>query len=71
MTNHPSQTGVGRAAFRTLGANLVARNVEARFADQSYRDPVEFGGDKLDPAELDRARQLLESAPKQRETRLG
>jgi len=50
----------------------IARSIEARFTDQSYRDPVEFGGDKLDPAELDRARQLLEAAPvKHREARLG
>jgi len=72
FAHDPEQVPVINHAFTTNEREVaIARNVEARFADQSYRDPVEFGGDKLDPAELDRARQLLESAPKQRESRLG
>jgi citrate lyase subunit beta/citryl-CoA lyase len=59
------QVPVINRAFTTNEREIaIARNVEARFADQSYRDPVEFGGDSLDPAELDRARQLLEAAPR-------
>lgn len=72
FAHDPEQVPVINRAFTTNEREIaIARNVEARFADQSYRDPVEFGGDRLDPADLDRARQLLEAAPKQRESRTG
>jgi citrate lyase subunit beta/citryl-CoA lyase len=69
--DHEQVPLINRAFTTNEREVAIARNVEARFADQSYRDPVEFGGDKLDPAELDRARQLLEAAPRQRESKLG
>ena len=72
FAHDPEQVPVINRAFTTNEREIaIARNVEARFADQSYRDPVEFGGDRLDPADLDRERQLLEAALKQRESRTG